>query len=398
MNDPFGATTETARRAAWDEWAANGPVAKGALPGGIPAWIVTGYAEARAALSDPRLAKAGFDAESVLSRRRPDLVAPLFLHMLRRDGADHQRLRRLINAAFTRRPMEALESRIGEIARELLDELPKHAGPDGVVDLVAHFAYPLPMTVICDLLGVPGEYREPFHELLQPLNAGTFSNEDEFVRAAEGLAELLRGLVALKRDAPAEDLITALVAARDGTDRLSEDDVTAMILLLVAAGHETTVNLLASGVLALCSHPEQLARLKADPALIGTCVEELLRFTSPVQATFPMIAKEEFELGGVVVPAGEIVAPIPMAANRDPSRIEHPNSLDIGREHNPHVSFGHGPHHCVGAPLARLEAKIALAALFERFPDLAVAGRADQLAWQPSFLFNALVKLPVRLA
>lgn len=247
-------------------------------------------------------------------------------------------------------------------------------------------------------LGVPPEHREPFHELLETINGGAYSEQRDFVEACEGLAELLRGLVQLKREAPAEDLITALVAARDGTDRLSEDDVTAMILLLVAAGHETTVNLLASGVLALCSHPDQLARLTADPALIGKCVEELLRFTGPVQATFPMIADVDIELGGVLIPAGEVVAPSPLAANRDPSRIADPESFDIGREHNPHLAFGHGPHHCVGAPLARLEAKVALPALFARFPDLAVAVPPDTLEWKPSFLFHALTELPVRLA
>lgn len=170
-----------------------------------------------------------------------------------------------------------------------------------------------------------------------------------------------------------------------------------MILLLVAAGHETTVNLLASGVLALLSHPDQLARLQADPALIGRCIEELLRFTSPVQATFPMIADVDVELGDVLIPAGEVVAPIPLAANRDPARIADPDSLDIGREHNQHLAFGHGPHHCVGAPLARLEARISLPALFARFPELTLAVPADQLEWKPSFLFHALTELPVRL-
>lgn len=294
--------------------------------------------------------------------------------------------------------MEALESRIGEIAHELLDALPGKAGPDGTVDLIAHFAYPLPMTVICELLGVPVEYREPFRGFSNTANAGLYAGEDQFVAACEGLVGLLRGLVALKRKSPTADLISALVGARDGADQLSEDELTAMIFLLVAAGFETTVNLLASGALALLSHPDQLARLKAEPALIGACVEELLRFISPVQATFPMVADVEVELGGVTIPAGELVAPIPLTANRDPARVADPDSLDIGREHNHHLAFGHGPHHCVGAPLARLEARITLPALFARFPELALAAPAGRLAWQPHFLFHALTELPVQLA
>jgi len=395
--DPFAAITEGARLAAWAELAARGPVVRTVLPNGVPAWLVTGQAECRAALGDERFTKSGTPVSVVLAKVRPHLVPAVATHMLRVDGPDHQRLRRLVAAAFTRRPMEALDDHIREITAALLDDLMDRQNAYGVVDLLAEFAYPLPMTVICEMLGLPDEHRPPFRELTATVAGGAFVSEEELGNAVDRLVELLRLLVALKREAPAADLISALVAVRDGGDRLSEDELTSMIFLLVVAGHETTVNLLANGVSALFANPDQLARLRAQPALIGTAVEELLRYCSPLQVTFPAVAGSDTDLGGVAIAAGEVLVPVLLTANRDPARVADPDGLDLAREPNHHVAFGHGAHHCLGAPLARLEARIALPALLDRYPDLELAVAPEALTWRPNFLFNGLDALPVRL-
>lgn len=396
--DPFAATTEVSRLAAWAGLAAQGPLVRGQLPNGFPAWFITDAALCREALNaDGRFHKTGTATSMILGKHRPDLLPAVGSHMLVKDGPDHQRLRRLVNAAFTRRPMEALDGRIRELTEELLEGLAAHA-PDETVDLIANFAYPLPMTVICEMLGVPTEHRVEFHDLIKVFNAGVYAGEEPFVAATARIVEMLREIVALKRTEPREDLLTALVGARDGSDRLSEDELTSMIIVLVIAGHETTVSLLGGGVAALLAHPDQLTLLREDPSLISGAVEELVRWTSPVQVTFPVMAVIDTALGGVPIAAGEILVPSLLAANRvDGSRIADPDVLDLTRSPNHHLAFGHGAHHCLGAPLARLEARIALTALLDRFPDLAPSVPLDQLSWQQGFLFNALDALPVRL-
>ncbi len=395
---PFAATTAAERLAAYAEITRSGPVVRTVLPNGLPAWLVTGWAEVRQALNDERFEKSGTPVSMLLARLRPQLLPAITSHMLLVDGPDHVRLRRLVAAAFTRRPMEALDGRIADLAEEmLLDELSLRHGPRDVVDLHAEFAYPLPMTVICELLGVPSEHRRPFHDLSTTLIGGIFVAEQTFAEAADQLVDLLRLLVGLKRAQPSDDLITALVAARDGGDRLSDDELTSMIWLLVVAGHETTVNLLSSAVVALLQNPEQLASLRAEPTLIGPAIEELLRYCSPVQVTFPVIAQSDTDLGGVAIAAGDIVVPAVLAANRDVGRFTDPDSLDLGRAPNPHVAFGHGAHHCLGAPLARMEGRIGLSALLARFPDLELAVPAEQVRYRPNFLINGVEKLPVRL-
>ncbi|HUR74307.1 MAG TPA: cytochrome P450 [Sporichthya sp.] len=393
---PYAATTAPARLDAYAQLAERGPLNRITLPNGVEAWLVTGYAETRAALNDPRLVKDGRVMSVMAERVRPHLVPAICSHLLRTDGEDHARLRRLVGAAFTRGRMDAMAPRIAELTAALLDDLAAR-GPDEIVDLLPTFAYPLPMTVICDLLGVPAEHREAFHADAEILMAGAFAAEDAYGPALERMVDLLRELVALKRATPTADLISALVAVRDGGDRLSEDELTSMIWILVIAGHETTVNLIGNGVAVLLEHPDQLARLRADEALLPLAVEELLRFAGPAQSTFPVIATEPLELGGVRIEAGDILVPATIAANRDPANTPRPDALDVGRTPNQHIGFGHGIHHCLGAPLARLEGRIALGALLERFPDLALAVPPAELTYRPNFLFHGLTTLPVRL-
>lgn len=394
---PFTATVDGERLRRYAELAAQGPVVRVVLPTGMAAWVVTGYAAVRQALNDPRLHKAPTPLARLVAQVRPQHLPFLTSHLLTTDGPDHARRRRLVTAAFTRRAVEGLEPRIRELAVSLLDELGAE-GPDAVVDLHAGYAYPLPMAVICDLMGIPPEYRERFHDLTEAaFTRGMFSPLEELAVTFDDYLDLIRTVIEVKRAEPDDALISALVAARDGGDRLSEQELTSMVIMLVVAGHETTANLLANGTAALFAFPDQKARLVADPALIPSAVEELLRFASPVQSTFPVVAAEDVELAGVTIPVGEVILPSPLAANRDPAHVEDPDALDVSRTPNSHLGLGHGPHHCLGAPLARLEARIGFETLLGRHPDLSLAVDPAELTWQPNVLFHALAALPVRL-
>src|SRR5580700_4988296 len=333
------------------------PVAQVIMPGGTPAWLITGYAQARAALTDPRLLK-------MPRGWRPDPDSPfaaLDMHMLNSDPPDHERLRKLVNKAFTARRVEQLRPRITAITEELLDDMSARQE----VDLLTAFAFPLPVTVICELLGVPVADRDQFRAWSATIVSETVSSgvAQAHLTAMTGY---FRNLLAARRREPADDLLSALISARDDTDRLSENELLSMAWLLLVAGHETTVNLIGGGVLALLLHPGELARLRADPALLGGAVEELVLVS----------------LSG---------------ANRDPSRYADPEGLDVGRDSTGHLAFGHGIHYCLGAPLARLEAEIAFGALLERFGSITLAVPPSELRWRPSSLIHGLESLPVRL-
>lgn len=378
----------------YESLARTGPVHRIALPTGDQAWLVTGYAQVRAALNDPRLLKAPSPGPLLVQKLRPDLFRSAGTHMLHCDGMEHDRLRGLVGAAFTRRRIEALTLRIEEIASNLLEGLDTTA----VTDLIAGFAYPLPMTVICEMIGVPEQDRDEFrHSYIVTSKGPPFVSEDEYIAAIEALVALIRALVADRRAHPSNDLLSQLITIRQGRDQLSDDELTSMINLLVIAGHEATVNLIASGIHALLTHPEQLARLRREPDLIASAVEELLRFESPVQVALPLRAAESLDISGVEIAAGEIVIAALLAANRDPARIPQPGRLDFSRTHNPHMAFGHGVHHCLGASLARLEGRIALTGLLDRYPRLRLAVSPEQLTYQPSFVFHGLATLPVIL-
>ncbi|HEY3464949.1 MAG TPA: cytochrome P450 [Amycolatopsis sp.] len=361
------------------DWSRRGTVHRVRFPDGRTGWVVTGYAEARAALADPRLRKAGANA------RWAGVGSTASTHMLDSDPPDHTRLRKLVNQAFTARAVEALRPRVEEITAGLLDDLSGHAE----VDLVAGFALPLPITVIGELLGVaPGEQVE-FRRRTAGFGSGSAAPEQ-----VRDLKAFLVELVRRKRDHPADDVLSRLVRARDEDDRLSERELVATAFLLLFAGYETTVNLIGNGVHALLRHPDQLDALRADPALVPAAVEEFLRYDGPVGFATLRYAGEPLEIGGVRVDAGEFVHVAIGAANRDPEKFADADRLDVGRNPAGHVAFGHGLHHCVGAPLARLEAQVAFTRLLERFPRLSLVD--GPLAWHEGIRIRGLTSLPVR--
>ncbi|MER6084581.1 cytochrome P450 [Streptomyces sp. NPDC001833] len=348
-------------------------------------WLVVGYEEARAALADPRLAK---DTEKVGFKFLDEELIGKYL--LLADPPQHTRLRGLITRAFTARRVAALEPRIQEITDRLLDEML----PRGRADLVDALAYPLPITVISELLGVPELDRERFrklsNEVVAPSNPG--SEYDAFVALADYLAELIED----KRCAgPSGDLLSDLIrtTAEDG-DRLSVAELRGMAFVLLIAGHETTVNLIGNGVLALLTHPDQLAALRADMSLLDGAVEETLRWEGPVENATYRYAAEPLEIAGTAIGRGDPVMISLAGADRDADRYPEPDRFDIRRDHRGHLAFGHGIHYCLGAPLARLEGRTALRTLLERAPDLALDGPHG--AWLPGTLMRGVRSLPVR--
>jgi cytochrome P450 len=392
---PFTETTGPTRHAAFAELAATGPVQKVVLFTGVPAWVVTGYAEARELLAHPALVKVLSGPH--MDAMPPDLHAAMDTHLLSINPPDHTRLRRLVTAAFTVRRVEALAPRVQEIADALLDDLAAAGAGGSPVDLVDGFGFPLPITVITELLGIPPGDRADFRRWSSIAVNGAVHPPEVYVDAAASMVGYVRELIAAKRADPGEDLLSALIAVHEGSDRLSQDELTSMVFLLLVAGHETTVNLIVSGTYALLRHPDQLRLLRAEPERLPAAVEELLRYDSPVQVTIPAVAAAPIEVGGVTIPAGDVVLPALVPANRDPERFPAPDRLDVTRPSNPHMAFGHGLHHCLGAPLARLEGRIALGSLIARFPGLGLAEPAAEPARNPGLLMNGLIALPVVL-
>ena len=372
------------------------PVREVRMPRGLKVWLVTRYADAREALADPLLHKDMRQARDLFDRHTTGGAAvstfgrELGAHMLNSDPPDHTQLRKLVATAFTMRRVELLRPRIEQITDDLLTGI---AGQDRV-DLVDDFAFPLPVTVICELLGVPQHDRDEFRAWSTALVS---ADDVEVVsKAAQDMAAYLTGLIAGKRDNPADDMLTALTQARDeGDDRLTELELVSMAFLLLVAGHETTVNLIANGVLALLRNPDQLAALRADPALLPGAVEEFLRFESPVNLATLRYTTAPVRLGGVEVPEGEFVLVSLGAGNRDGERFADADRLDVTRAAGGHLAFGHGIHFCLGAPLARLEGQVAIGRLLDRFPGLALA--TGDIRWRNSTLLRGLESLPVRL-
>ncbi|MFD2079933.1 Cytochrome P450 [Actinopolymorpha cephalotaxi] len=378
-----------------------GPARKVVLPHGWETWIVTRYDEARAALADPRLLKNGRVLDQYMDPEQlgDEMVfaEALRAHMLSSDPPDHTRLRKLVNKAFTSRRVEALRPRIEAITEELLDAMAARGADGEPVDLIDAFAFPLPMTVICELLGVPFEDREDFRAWSAVVLADD-PTDDEVRTASYAMAGYLSQLIAAKRAQPGEDLLTGLVQARDDNDRLDENELIAMAFLLLVAGHETTVNLIGNGVLALLRNPGQLDRLRADPSLVGGAVEEFLRYDGPINLATMRFTSEPVRFGDVEIPRGQFVLVSLASANHDESRFPGAGQLDVTRRGGGHLAFGHGIHYCVGAPLARLEAEVAFRRMLDRFPELSLAVDSDEVRWRHSSLIHGVERLPVRLS
>ncbi|HVV23890.1 MAG TPA: cytochrome P450 [Pseudonocardiaceae bacterium] len=361
------------------------------MPDGVPGWLVTRYAEARMLLDDPRVSKdLARGVELFPSGTAGPYGQPLAGHMLNADPPDHTRLRGLVSKAFTPRAVARLRPRIEEITDGLLDTV---AGED-VIDLMDAFAFPLPIAVISELLGVPHADRERLRAWVRAIVSGAPADVQQV--ASDEVLVYFRSLVADKRAVATEDMLSDLVRVTDGGDRLTEDELVAMAFLLLLAGHETTVNLIGNSVLALIRNPDQLKALRDDPALLPAAVEEFLRFEGPLHIATLRFTVADVPVGDAVIPAGSFVMVSLLAANRDPERFASPDELDIGRSATGHVAFGHGIHYCLGAPLARLEMEIAIGRLLDRF-DVALVGDVESLRWRGSTLVHGLRNLPVRL-
>ncbi|WP_059006591.1 cytochrome P450 family protein [Streptomyces specialis] len=356
--------------------------------GGRQSYVVTGHAEARQALADPRLSKdTGAFFAGRPSRRR--LHPAVSRNMLACDPPEHTRLRRLVTKAFTSGSVNAMRPYIEQLTDSLLDQWPV----GGKVDLVAGLAVPLPVTVICELLGVPEADRPDVKRWSGELFAA--GDPETIDAASHEMATYMTGLIASKRRQPGNALLDELIAVRDGGDHLSEAELVSLAILLIVAGHETTTNLIGNATLALLQHPAELARVRRDPSLIGDCLDELLRYDSPLSTATFRYTTEAVTLGGTDIPAGSPVLVAPGAANRDPERFPSPDELDLARDATGHLSFGHGIHRCLGAPLARAESEIALRAVLTRFPALRLAVPPDQLQWRRTRLMRGLASLPL---
>ncbi|GAA0553195.1 cytochrome P450 [Paractinoplanes ferrugineus] len=369
------------------KWRADGPVHELRAGDGGRSWIVVDYGEGRSALADPRLSKSRSTAG--LAERFVDG------HLLVVDPPDHTRLRRLVGRDFTPHRVEALGPRIQQLVDGLLDA----AMPEGRADLVDALAFPLSMTILCDLLGVPESDSEDFRrwtiDMLAPADPAVA------MAGSRALHDYLGRLIESRRGAAeGPDLVSALLrTAEQDRDRLSESEVRAMAFLLVLAGHETSVNMVANGIRALLAHPDQLALLRSDMSLLDSAIEEMLRFEGSVETSTKRYAREPVELGGVSVPAGGLVVVSLLSANRDDRRFEDADRFDITRASGGagrHLAFGHGIHFCLGAPLARLEARITIGTLLRRCPDLRLDPDAEPLRFFPGLVMRGVRHLPVR--
>lgn len=370
------------------------------LDGETPIWFVTRYDDVVTVLTDNE--RFVVDAKLALTEdelRALDEASPLpnddrvNTNLLTMDGEDHRRVRQLVAKAFTPRMVERLRPRIEEIADDVVDRV----AAEGRMELVDDFAFPLPIIVIAELLGIPAEDRDRFRVwsnsfLLPPL---TDELREQFLRHTDEFVAYLDVLFAKRRAEPSDDLLSALVQAEEHGDRLSENELYSMAVLLIVAGHETTVSLITNAVLALLGQPDELERLQADPSLMRNAVEELLRYDSPVERTIARWVTEDTQFGGQSIARGDLVIAVVGSANRDDAQFPDADVLDLGRTANRHVGFGRGPHFCLGAPLARLETEIALETLLRRLPSLRLAIAEDDLYWRPIPLFRSLAALPV---
>jgi cytochrome P450 PksS len=376
---------------------AEAPVSRVVLASGISPWLVTRYDDVALVLRDERftkdMAKAVAPGGVAPLPRLPAMFKPLSHHMLNADPPDHTRLRALVSRAFTPTLVEGMRGRVQAIADGLLDGIARRTR----WDLIRDYALPIPTTVIAEMLGVPAEDRHRFHRWSKALlqSAGSRWAVLKAIPAVWRFLRYIRRLIEARRAAARDDLVSALIKAEEAGDRLSGDELMAMIFLLLVAGHETTVNLIGNGTLALLEHPEQMARLRAEPGLIRPAVEELLRFTCPVETSTRRFPLEDVTIAGVTIPRGEVVLAVIASANRDGAQFPDPDKLDLAREPNRHLSFGLGPHYCLGAPLARLEGQIAIPTLLRRARGLRLDVPRDRVRWRGGLVVRGLESLPV---
>ncbi|SIT91179.1 cytochrome P450 family protein [Edaphobacillus lindanitolerans] len=364
------------------------PVFRKLLPDGNYAWFITRYEEAVDALRDPRFIKDF----SKLYGGSPEYKSIFTQNMLFADMPEHKRLRQLVSSAFTPKMISAMQGRIQEITDELLDDM---QGKD-TIDLIDDFAFPLPIIVICEILGIPAEDRDNFriwsNTMIEGSNGAYAENIGEHMQA---FTEYLGRRFAELRANPSDDLISRLIIAEEQGDQLTEQELYGVVSLLIIAGHETTVNLIGNGVLALLEHPRQLEQLREQPGLIKKAIEEILRFNGPVEYSTSRWAGEDLEFGGRKMAKGDLVIVILNSADRDPDKFDDPDVFDITRKKSVHLAFGFGIHTCLGAPLARLEGEIAISGFFSRFPDCRLHADPDELEWRPGMIVRGVKELPV---
>ncbi|HEY7539306.1 MAG TPA: cytochrome P450 [Methylomirabilota bacterium] len=359
-------------------------------------WVLTRYEDVAAVLRDPRFVKEPL-AALVAARFGAEVPRGVGLSMLDRDPPDHTRLRSLVSKAFTPRVVEGLRPRI----QKIVDGLIARAEAAGSMDLIEEFAYPIPVNVICEMLGVPVEDHERFKgwslDIARGLDSIWLPPDSEIPRrsaaARHAISDYFRELIGQRRAAPRGDLLSALIAAEEAGDKLNEEELLATCILILIAGHETTVNLIGNGVLALLRHPAELSRLRATPGLVTTAVEELLRYDGPVQRT-ARVASDDATIGGHTIHKGEMVMPFIGAADRDPAQFSEPDRLDLSRADNRHIAFGWGIHFCLGAPLARVEGQIAIETLVRRLPRLELV--TETIEYRQSLTLRGLKELPVK--
>ncbi len=367
------------------------PVYRTMLPDKRNVWLVTRYNDVLTVLKDDRFGKDKINART--PPWLPGMFKPLLRNMLDVDVPDHTRLRGLVQKVFTARLIENLRERIQDLADKLLHQVQA----EGRMDLIRDYAIPIPTTIIAEMLGVPAKDQYKFHRWSSSAISSTSSRWGLVFALPHGVAFLryIRSLVKATRVYAEDDLVTALVRAEEAGDQLSEDELVAMIFLLLVAGHETTVNLIGNGTFALLENPDQINRLRDNPALIKAAVEELLRYNGPLETATERYTREDTAVAGVTVPRGELVFAVLASANRDEQQFEDADRLDLGREPNPHLAFGFGIHYRLGASLARLEGQIAIATLLRRIPNLKIAIPSNALRWRRGLVLRGLESLPV---
>ena len=377
---------------------AEAPVYRTVLPDKQAAWLITRYDDVLMTLKDEqRFSKDPLAAKTAAQLKKmpwvPPMFAPLTRGILDTDFEEHARLRGIIHLTFTPRRVEQIRARAQTLADTLLDAAERR----GQMELIHDYALQIPLTIICEMLGIPEKDRPKFHYWTKTLINLSASPYAQILLLPQLLMMLsyLRRLFKQRRADPRDDLISALATAEEGGQRLTDNELMAMVFVLIIAGHETTVNLIGSGALALLENPDQMRLLRQRPELIKNAIEELLRYVSPVDQATERYAREDVTLHGVTIPKGELVLAVIASANRDEQQFADPDRLDLTREANKHLAFGLGAHYCVGAPLARLEGQIAIQTLAARLPNLHLAAAPATLRWRPGITVRGLEALPV---